>query len=185
LGGKEDQMNIVKISKFLSYTLRHRPDEIGLQLDPQGWASVQELIDCAARHGTRLTQPMICEVVAQNDKQRFALSEDGTRIRASQGHSIEIDLNLSPQVPPEYLFHGTADRFVAAIRASGLERRQRQHVHLSAEEATAINVGSRHGRPVVLRVKAGAMHAEGRLFYFSANGVWLTEEVPTRFIEFP
>jgi putative RNA 2'-phosphotransferase len=145
---------------------------------------VEELIRCAAAHGRKLTAALIEQTVASNDKQRFALSEDRRRIRANQGHSIEVDLALTPREPPEMLFHGTATRFLASIRAQGLLAGRRQHVHLSADEATAVKVGQRHGEPVVLRIRAGAMHQAGRAFYLSANGVWLTEHVPNEHIEF-
>ncbi len=172
-------------SKFLSYVLRHNPGEIGLLLDTNGWVAVDELIEKAAKHGRSLTRPLIEQVVTTNDKQRFALSTDGSKIRANQGHSIEVDLALQPQTPPEILFHGTATRFLDSIRQQGLIPGSRQHVHLSAEEATAIKVGQRHGRPVVLRVKAGEMARSGHAFYQSENGVWLVECVAVEFIEFP
>ena len=175
----------VRLSKFLSLVLRHEPGAIGLELDPQGWAPVDELLRLANAAGKRLTRPVLEEIVAENDKKRFAFSADGSRIRASQGHSVEVDLGLEPTVPPPVLFHGTASRFVASIRAEGLKPGTRRHVHLSADEATAVKVGARHGKPTILHVKAGAMHAAGFAFFVSANGVWLTERVPTEFIDFP
>ncbi|MEN9667334.1 MAG: hypothetical protein RLZZ326_3697 [Planctomycetota bacterium] len=175
----------VRTSKFLSLVLRHKPEEIGLVLDGNGWASVEELIRLANGHGTRLTKDLLEQIVAENDKQRFALSDDGERIRASQGHSIEVDLALSPVQPPAVLYHGTASRFVESIRAGGLHSANRRHVHLSADVATATKVGQRHGKPVVLVVKAGGMAAAGHLFFLSANGVWLTERVPVEFIDYP
>ncbi len=176
--------DLVRTSKFLSYVLRHRPDEIGLTLDENGWASIAELIERAKSASVTLTEDLISEVVRENDKKRFAISEDGTRIRASQGHSVEIDLALEPKQPPEILFHGTATRFVDAIRKEGLRAMSRQHVHLSADEATATKVGQRHGKPVVLQIRAVEMWQAGQKFYISANGVWLTEKVEAGWINF-
>jgi putative RNA 2'-phosphotransferase len=174
-----------KVSKFLSYVLRHRPDEIGLVLDANGWASVSELIERAKSASVHLTEQRIREIVQTNDKKRFALSEDGTRIRASQGHSIEVDLALNPVQPPEVLYHGTATRFLEAIRKDGLKAMSRQHVHLSPDEPTAVKVGQRHGKAVVLRVKAGEMSRAGRKFFRSENGVWLIDAVEPAFLEIP
>lgn len=176
---------LTRISKFLSLILRHNPDKIGLQLDQAGWADVRELLTKAAHHGVIFDETTLHEVVANNSKQRFALSDDGQRIRANQGHSIDVDLELVPQTPPAVLYHGTATRFVSSIQEAGLQSQARQHVHLSQDTATAINVGQRHGKPVVLLIDAAQMHADGLLFYCSANGVWLTEHVPTRYITFP
>jgi putative RNA 2'-phosphotransferase len=176
---------LVKLSKFMSLVLRHNPGEIGLELDENGWADVAELIARANLKGVRLTHSDLVTIVETNDKKRFALNEDGTRIRASQGHSIEVDLALSAVAPPVRLFHGTASRFVESIRAQGLLRGRRQHVHLSVDAATATKVGQRHGKPVVVHVLAGEMHQAGRLFYLSANGVWLTEHVPAEYLVFP
>jgi putative RNA 2'-phosphotransferase len=177
------EKRLVSTSKFLSLVLRHQPDQIGLELDAAGWASVDELISRAGRAGVVLTEELIREIVATNDKKRFVLSGDGSRIRANQGHSIEVDLGLQPIEPPEILFHGTAARNLESIRATGLDRRSRQHVHLSPDEATATKVGQRHGKPVVLRIRAGEMHRAGHAFYLSANGVWLTGSVPPEFID--
>lgn len=176
---------LVRISKFLSLVLRHQPDKYGLTLDTNGWAQVDDLIAVANRAGVPLTYQSLQEVVAQNDKQRFALSDDGRAIRASQGHSISVNLELAPLEPPAQLFHGTADRFVSSIREQGLLRRSRQHVHLSPDISTAIKVGQRHGKPVVLTVESGAMHRDGYHFYRSENGVWLVEAVPVTYLVFP
>lgn len=176
---------IVKHSKFLSLILRHSPETIGLRLDSQGWADVDELLRLAQAAGKRLSLPLLQRVVAENDKRRFSFSDDGRRIRANQGHSLDVDLALTPSVPPDMLYHGTATRFLDSIRAQGLLPGSRQHVHLSIEEATAIKVGARHGKPTVLIVRAAAMVAAGRLFWLSANGVWLTETVPVEYLEFP
>lgn len=174
-----------KYSKFLSLILRHEPQAIGLTLDAQGWADVDDFIAKAAAHGRLYSRALIEEIVRDNDKQRFRLSDDGRRIRASQGHSIDVDLALQPLAPPATLYHGTATRFAASIRKTGLERRSRQHVHLSPDRDTAVKVGSRHGAPLVLHVRAGEMHARGLAFYRSDNGVWLTEAVAPEFIDWP
>jgi putative RNA 2'-phosphotransferase len=174
----------IRMSKFLSLVLRHRPEHIGLVLDENGWADVDVLIERAGVHGVALTRELIAEIVATSDKQRFALDAAGGRIRANQGHSVDIDLGLEPTEPPAILFHGTAAATVPSIRSAGLKPGNRQHVHLSRDEATAVKVGQRHGRPVVLRVFAGKMWAKGTPFYCSANGVWLTPAVPPEFIAF-
>lgn len=179
------EARLVHLSRFLSLVLRHRPDAIGLALDNQGWADVDELLARAAAAGTPIEPADLMRVVAENDKQRFALSADGTRIRASQGHSIAVDLALPPRVPPAVLFHGTASRFVASIRRQGLVAGQRHDVHLSMDEAAARAVGTRYGVPVVLAIDAARMAADGHVFRVSDNGVWLTERVPVRYIAFP
>lgn len=175
----------VETSKFLSYVLRHRPDSIGIALDPEGWVLVDELLDRCRAHKKPITREHLDEVVATNSKQRFAFSEDRLRIRASQGHSVEVDLGYKPATPPETLYHGTPERSVESIRSGGLLRGRRHHVHLSHEVETAKQVGGRHGKPVVLVVRSGEMHRNGTPFYRSANGVWLTEHVPAEYIDFP
>ena len=173
-------------SKFLSLVLRHRPEAIGLELDSEGWLELGMLISKAGEHGKELSTELIREVVATSEKQRFALSGDGLRIRANQGHSIAgVDLNLKPQQPPEELFHGTVAAFLGAIRSEGLHKRSRNHVHLSIDETTATQVGSRRGVPIVIRVASGKMHQQGHQFFQAANGVWLVEEVPVEFLTFP
>lgn len=166
-------------SKFLSYVLRHKPDAIGLSLDPEGWANVHELI---AKADIPLDLAMLQEVVNSSDKKRFAISSDGLSIRANQGHSIAVDLGLEPVEPPELLYHGTAVRFLDSIREKGLMPQNRQYVHLSAETGTALKVGQRHGKPVVLRIHALRMHRKGHQFLQAQNGVWLTKVVPTEAI---
>lgn len=172
----------VRISKFLSLVLRHQPQAARLTLDSAGWVAVDDLLRGCASAGVRITRAQLEEIVAQSDKQRFAFNEDRTRVRANQGHSVEVDLAYSPAVPPDVLYHGTADRLLDAIRAQGLLKGRRHHVHLSVERATAVAVGRRHGRPVVFIVAAGAMHRAGHAFFRSANGVWLTEHVPASFL---
>jgi len=170
-------------SKFLSYVLRHKPQDIGLQLDNEGWADIGALIAGTQKQGRRLTLKLIEEVVKTNDKKRFSLSADGQRIRAAQGHSTNtVQLNLAPLKPPEWLYHGTATRFLDSILAQGLLPGSRHHVHLSLDKKTAEAVGKRYGKPVVLRVAALQMHNQGFAFGQAENGVWLTEKVPTCFI---
>ncbi len=176
--------NLRRSSKFLSLILRHRPETIGLSLDPNGWAEVSELIVKLRQHAHPLDFQDLKIIVETSDKQRFAFSEDFKKIRANQGHSVKVDLGLLPVTPPEWLFHGTATQNIASIKASGLHRAERHHVHLSPDENTALQVGGRHGKAVVLKIHAGEMQRAGFVFFKSENGVWLTEEVPVQFIEF-
>jgi putative RNA 2'-phosphotransferase len=171
-----------KISKFLSYVLRHHPELIGLDLDEKGWANVEELITKSTNDSQGFTFEELNEIVETNDKKRFIFNEDKTRIRANQGHSIDIDLALKPQQPPEFLYHGTAHNNVDSILEKGIEKRDRQHVHLSLDKETATKVGMRHGKPVILTIKTGQMSEDGILFYFSENGVWLTDFVDAKYI---
>ncbi len=170
-----------KTSKFLSFVLRHRPEAIGLALDANGWATVAELIEKAGTENP-LSRDLILQVVETSEKKRFALSEDGAKIRANQGHSVTVDLELERKEPPPVLFHGTATRFLASILKEGLEPRQRHHVHLSSDRETAIAVGQRHGEVAVLCVAAAEMAAAGHMFFRSENGVWLTDSVPPAFL---
>ena len=175
---------IVDTSKFLSFVLRHQPDAIGLVLDSEGWADIDALIAAAHTDGKRIDRALIDEVVATNDKQRFAVSDDGLRIRAVQGHSsAQVAIQYAEKVPPEFLYHGTASRFLMSIGQKGLIAGARHHVHLSQDETTAVQVGARHGMPVVLTVRAARMHAQGFKFYQADNGVWLTEHVPIAFTQ--
>jgi putative RNA 2'-phosphotransferase len=169
-----------RISKYLARHLRHDPARIGISLDPQGWVGVDELLAAAARDGFRFSRAELEHVVATNDKRRYAL--DGERIRASQGHSVAVDLGLAAVEPPAFLFHGTVARFLSAIRAEGLKPMARHHVHLSPDRETATRVGARRGRPVILTVDAGAMHRAGHVFHRSENGVWLTDAVSPGFL---
>lgn len=179
------EKSLVRISKFLSLILRHHPGAIGLELDEGGWADVEDLLHKAETAGRPIDRSTLERVVAENDKQRFAFSPDGRRIRANQGHSIPVDLGLKPQKPPERLFHGTADRFLDGIRQNGLMPRRRNYVHLSMDRAMAYIVGGRHGRPVVLTIRAGEMRADGYPFYLSENKIWLVERVPVEYTHFP
>lgn len=172
-------------SKFLSYVLRHEPEAVGLRLDDQGWGSIEDLVTLTQDREVPLSRELIEAVVATNDKQRFSISPDGLRIRANQGHSFTVDLGLQPVRPPETLFHGTATRFLESIRSAGLQPQERQHVHLSPDAETATRVGQRHGKPVVLQVRAAALFDAGTSFYLSENGVWLTPAVPLEYLIFP
>ncbi|MFJ6931809.1 RNA 2'-phosphotransferase [Streptomyces nigra] len=178
-----DERRTVKVSKYLSKHLRHQPERIGLVLDEGGWVEIDTLIAAARAHGFSFARDELDHVVAANDKKRFAV--DGTRIRASQGHSVEVDLGLAPATPPPYLYHGTVAAHLGAIRAEGLRPMNRHDVHLSPDRETATRVGARRGRPVVLSVDTGAMHRDGHVFHVSANGVWLTKAVPPEYLRFP
>lgn len=172
-----------EISKFLSFVLRHQPEAIGLTLDHEGWAEIDALIACAAKSGKILTQPIIHIVVDTNDKKRFMISEDTRRIRAVQGHSIQsVNIGYKEKRPPQFLYHGTATRFLDSIKEKGLLPGSRLHVHLSANEETAMAVGQRHGKPVVLKVSALSMYEQGFKFCQADNGVWLTGFIAPRFL---
>lgn len=175
---------LVKLSKFLSYILRHHPESIGLTLDENGWVKVERLLHNANKHGKLFTALDLKEIVARNDKKRFELSSDGLRIRARQGHSVSVDVGLEPVRPPEFLYHGTAGRFLSSIKTGGLLKKGRLYVHLSIDEETAIKVGKRHGKPVVIKINALEMHEKGYNFYVSTNGVWLTDHIPPEFLIF-
>ncbi|MEU6035386.1 RNA 2'-phosphotransferase [Actinomadura sp. NPDC047616] len=179
-----DERRTVRISKYLARHLRHRPQDIGITLDPHGWVDVDELLSAAARHGFPFSRDELDRVVAANDKRRYALDATGRRIRANQGHSVDVDLDLPVTPPPPYLYHGTTSRFVAAIRRDGLRRMNRHAVHLSPDRETAERVGSRRGRPVVLTVDSGRMAADGHEFRVTPNDVWLVESVPPRYLHF-
>ena len=182
---RRQEKSFVRLSKFLSLVLRHDPSRIGLALDNAGWADVDELMRKVNAAGVPLTRERLTQVVAQNDKQRFAFSSDGERIRASYGHSIPVSLDLASVAPPVALYHGTAARFLGSIQRQGLTARRRNYVHLSSDTETARAVGRRHGEPVILTVRAQAMAKDGYLFYRSASGIWLTERVPVVYLVFP
>lgn len=175
-------MSFKRTSKFISLILRHKPEQIGITLDEHGWANVDELIE-----GIRQTQPfdreMLEEIVATDEKQRYSFNEDGTLIRANQGHSIPVDVELENKEPPEILFHGTDEKYVSSIEKQGLIPKSRLYVHLSKDEETAKKVGSRHGKPIIYTVKSGQMHRDGVPFFLSANGVWLVKQVPVEYLE--
>jgi putative RNA 2'-phosphotransferase len=173
---------LTSVSKYLSKFLRHAPGDLGLTLQPGGWVPVDDLLDAAGRHGFPINYDELVECVETNDKQRFSFDITGELIRANQGHSVEVDLQLEGREPPEILYHGTVGRFLASIMAVGLEKGKRHHVHLSKDVETARKVGSRRGQPVILAVEAGRMHRDGHQFFLSANGVWLTDSAPTGYL---
>ncbi|MFT5818851.1 MAG: putative RNA 2'-phosphotransferase [Crocinitomix sp.] len=173
---------ITHISKFLSLVLRHKPETIQVRLDENGWVDVDELLLKVNAHGIIIDREALNHVVETNAKKRFAFNDQCDKIRASQGHSIAIELGYTPQIPPVILYHGTSIASVQSILDAGLNKRNRQHVHLSFEMETALNVGQRHGKPYIFEVLAKQMHAEGYLFFKSENGVWLTNDVPTKYL---
>jgi putative RNA 2'-phosphotransferase len=174
---------LTSTSKFLSLVLRHEPQRIGLSLDSAGWVTIDELLAKTALAGKHLSRDTLLHIVATCEKQRFALSQDGTRIRANQGHSVEVELGLQPKMPPDVLYHGTASRSLDSIRQGGLNRGARHHVHLTQKPTTAVAVGQRYGAPVILRINARHMHDAGHMFFCTANQVWLCDAVPPEFIE--
>lgn len=175
-------MNLTKTSKYLSLILRHKPEAAGITLDGHGWADVEELI-AGIRKTRKFDREMLEEIVRTDNKQRYSFNEDRTKIRANQGHSISVDVELSVTRPPQTLWHGTGEKYVASIDQNGLLPKGRLYVHLSADGETAVKVGSRHGRPVIYQVDSAQMAADGFLFYRSVNGVWLTEKVPVRYLK--
>ncbi|HEX8036773.1 MAG TPA: RNA 2'-phosphotransferase [Ktedonobacterales bacterium] len=177
-----DEARMVRSSKYLSLCLRHQPQRLGLALEPGGWVAVEELLAACTREGMPITRAELDEVVARNNKQRFGFDESGKRIRAKQGHSVAVDLQLDPATPPDVLYHGTGRKTVEPILREGLRKMRRHQVHLSPDVATAMLVGKRHGPPVVFSVDAAVMHADGHVFYRSDNGVWLIDSVPPRYL---
>ena len=175
-------MSLNKTSRFISMILRHKPGVIGITLDEHGWANVSELVE-----GVNKVHPLdmetLEEIVRTNEKQRFSFNEDKTKIRANQGHTIPVDVELEEKDPPEVLYHGTGEKYVESIDSTGLEPRQRIYVHLSTDKEMAVKVGQRHGKPVVYRVNSGQMAKNGYVFYLSVNGVWLTKAVPVQYLE--
>lgn len=173
--------NDVKLSKFLSLVLRHQPEAAGITLDRHGWADVKKLLAGVRRTGRQLDMETLERIVRENNKQRYSFNEDHTKIRANQGHSVQVDVELKEAQPPEYLFHGTASRFLPAIYREGIRKMERQYVHLSDDFQTAMAVGRRHGSPVVLTLNAAAMARDGVTFWLSENGVWLCEYVSPKY----
>lgn len=174
--------NLIRTSRYLSLILRHRPETIGITLDEHGWADVEELITKVSRTHL-LDRELLDKIVAEDDKQRYSYNEDGTKIRANQGHSIPVDVELEEMTPPEFLWHGTGEKYVKSIDSQGLLSKSRLYVHLSSDHETAKKVGARHGRPVVYRVAAGRLKRDGGIFYRSVNGVWLIKAVPAVYLE--
>lgn len=175
-------MSLKETSKYMSLILRHKPDAIGITLDEHGWANVDELIAGIAKDN-EFNMEILEEIVRTDEKQRYSFNEDKTLIRANQGHSIPVDVELEEKEPPEILYHGTGEKYVSSIDAQGLIPKSRLYVHLSKDEETAVKVGSRHGKSVIYIVKAKQMHDDGYKFFISANGVWLTKEAPAKYLE--
>lgn len=178
-----DHKRRVTISKFLSKHLRHTPEALGLTLAEGGWVDIAPLLQACEAHGFPISREQLDDIVQSSDKKRFAIDETGTRIRANQGHSTPVDLQLEPVTPPALLYHGSAEKNRTVILAFGLLKMKRHHVHLSLDIPTALKVGQRHGKPVLFAIDSGAMHARGHLFYCSQNGVWLTDHVPAEFLK--
>jgi putative RNA 2'-phosphotransferase len=177
-----DRAQIIKISKYLSKHLRHDPQALGLTLETGGWVLVDDLLRACARKGFHISRADLDTVVAQNDKQRFSFDATGNRIRANQGHSVEVDLQLEAVEPPSLLYHGTGHVTADAIEQDGLRKMRRHHVHLSTDVPTALRVGARHGKPVIFEVDSAGMHRDGFEFFCSDNGVWLVDEVPPKYL---
>ena len=178
----EQNRDDIKLGRFLSLVLRHEPEAAGIALDGNGWADVQRLIAGVRATGRQLDLETLERVVRENDKSRYSFNEDHSKIRANQGHSIAVDLKLEARTPPDVLYHGTASRFLDAIMRDGLIPRERQYVHLSADIETAIDVGSRHGKPVILYIDTAAMGRDGHSFWLSENQVWLCKAVPRQYL---
>lgn len=177
-------MDLKKTGIFISLILRHKPDVIGISLDEHGWANVQELISGINKtQGYSIDMSMLEEIVRTDNKQRYGFNEDRSKIRANQGHSINVDVELKEAVPPEILYHGTGEKYVDSINAEGLKPKSRLYVHLSKDVETAVTVGSRHGQPIVYTIASGEMYRQGYTFYLSENGVWLTKNVPIDFMK--
>lgn len=174
---------LVRISKYLSKHLRHTPEEIGITLAEGGWVSVTELIEASRKKRVLFTRDELEEVVTKNDKHRFSFDSTGELIRANQGHSVEVDLQLTPTLPPDILYHGTGANAVPLILQNGLCKMSRHHVHLSTSISTAKKVGTRHGKPVIFTVYAAGMYNDGSEFYCSENGVWLVDRVPVKYLQ--
>ena len=181
-GQKTAKNDDVSLGRFISLILRHRPEEIGLTLDPEGWANVDELLDGINKTGRKIDMVTLERIVRENNKQRYTLSPDKKRIRANQGHSIDVHVEMERREPPEKLYHGTASRFLDSIKEKGICKMSRQYVHLSKDVSTAINVGKRHGDPVVLVVDTKRMAADGFVFMISANGVWQSQDIPFSYV---
>ena len=178
-----DNNPIVHMGKFLALILRHSPETIGMKLDPNGWADVSELLEKCKKHGKNLDFETLKKIVDTDNKKRYSFNEDFSKIRASQGHSVDVDLGYTPKEPPEILYHGTGDKSVESIQRTGLEKRGRNHVHLSKDIGTAAMVGKRHGSPAIFEVASGQMYKDGFKFFLSDNSVWLTEEVPSKYLK--
>lgn len=178
----KDNNEYIELGKFISLILRHSPQTVNITLDEHGWANVADLIRGICKAGKRIDFSILERIVNENNKQRYSFNEDKTKIRANQGHSIEVDIEFEEKIPPEFLYHGTSKRFIESIMDIGIEKQSRQYVHLSIDYQTAYTVGKRHGNPVVLKVDSKAMFNDGHKFFLSRNMVWLTEQVPTKYL---
>ena len=178
----EQSRDDINLGRFLSLVLRHEPSAAGVTPDTNGWVDVRQLLDGVSRTGRRIDMETLERIVLENDKNRYSFNADRSMIRANQWHSIAVDVELKEETPPDFLYHGTASRFLDSIMREGLLPGERQHVHLSAEAATAIDVGRRHGNPVVLTVDASSMARDGHTFWLSENGVWLCSSVPRQYL---
>ena len=176
-------MNLTNLSRYMSLILRHKPEVIGISLDEHGWANVDELIAGIAQNNPGFNMDILKEIVRTDGKQRYSFSADETLIRANQGHSIPVDVELEEKEPPEYLYHGTGEKYVSSINEIGLIPKSRLYVHLSQDTETATKVGKRHGKEVIYQVAAGQMYRDGYPFFLSVNGVWLTKQVPIQYLE--
>lgn len=175
-------MSLKEISKYISLILRHKPETIGIHLDEHGWANVGELLEGIGKTHT-ISMEILEEIVRTDEKQRYSFNEDKTLIRANQGHSVPVDVELEEVAPPEVLYHGTGEKFRASIEQEGLKPKSRLYVHMSADTETARKVGMRHGKPVIFRIQARKMQEDGYIFYKSVNGVWLTNAVPAAYLQ--
>ena len=178
-----DNMNLTNLSRYMSLILRHKPEVIGITLDEHGWASVNDLICGIEKNNPGFNMDILEQIVRTDSKQRYSFNDDKSLIRANQGHSVNVDVELKEKEPPEYLYHGTGEKYVKSINQDGLIPKSRLYVHLSKDIKTAENVGKRHGKEVVYRINSGQMYRDGYKFYLSENGVWLTKEVPIKYLE--
>lgn len=176
-------MNLTNLSRYMSLILRHKPEVIGITLDEHGWASVNDLICGIEKNNPEFNMDILEQIVRTDNKQRYSFNDDRSLIRANQGHSVNVDVELKEKEPPEYLYHGTGEKYVKSINQDGLIPKSRLYVHLSKDIKTAENVGKRHGKEVVYRINSGQMYRDGYKFYLSENGIWLTKEVPIKYLE--
>lgn len=173
----------VELGKFISLILRHKPQVIGITLDQNGWADTQELLAGINASGRYIDMEILERIVRKNNKKRYSFNEDKSRIRANQGHSISVNVEMKEMTPPDELYHGTADRFLDSIREKGILKMNRQYVHLSADAETAKAVGKRHGKPIVLVIDTKKMAEDGYTFWLSDNGVWQSEDIKWEYVK--
>lgn len=176
-------MDLNNISKYMSLILRHKPDVIGIELDEHGWANVNDLISGIEKDNHGFNFELLEEIVRSDSKQRYSFNDDKSLIRANQGHSVNVDVELKEKEPPEYLYHGTGEKYVKFINQDGLIPKSRLYVHLSKDIKTAENVGKRHGKEIIYRINSGRMYRNGYKFYLSENGIWLTKEASVKYLE--